>query len=83
MSTKQERLAQLRELLSSQSDADREQRRDALVRMWLSGQHELLADVYRDATGMVQGQRIRADVWFVAEKILRYLEAADDASSEP
>ena len=82
MSTKQERLLRLRDLFSELGDMAREERRDALVCMWLTGQQELLAEIYRDAADMVPDQRIRADVWFVVEKILDYAESDESPSGE-
>jgi len=81
VSTRQERLSRLRDLISELGDVSRAQRRDALVRMWLTGQQELLAEVYRDAADMVPAQRIRADVWFIVEKLLEYAERDETPSS--
>ena len=82
MSTKQERLLRLRDQLSELGDLSRSQRRDRLVQMWLSGQQNLLAQIYRDAAKMLPEQRIRADVWFVVEKILEYAERDETPSGE-
>ena len=82
MSTRQERLLRLRDLFSELGDISREERRDALVRRWLTGEQELLAEIYRDAADMVPDQRIRADVWFVVEKILDYAESDESPSGE-
>ena len=74
MSSKQERLLRLHEVLSALGDVARTDRHDILVGMWLSGEQDFFTQVYRDATNMVPGQRIRADVWFVVEKIIDYAE---------
>lgn len=82
MSTKQERLSRMRDLLSEMGEIARGERRDALVRMWLSEEQDFLAQVYRDAADMLPAQRIRADVWFVVEKILDYADRDETASGE-
>ena len=82
MPTKQERLLRWRDLLSELGEISRAERRDRLVQMWLSGQQGSLARIYRDAAKMLPEQRIRADVWFVVEKILEYAERDETPSGE-
>lgn len=87
MSIRQERLSRLHGLFSDLDEVNpaqsvRTHRRDALVRMWLSGEQEFLAQVYRDAAKMVPDQRIRADVWFVVDRILDYAQLDESSSGE-